>query len=81
MRVTSELSGSMAGLSGLRTPSRGDPFIRPVLTLGQVNALSHRILHLTAHLRLRPNLKEVIVAITVMVATAAVSLLSIALIW
>jgi hypothetical protein len=51
------------------------------LPLGQVNALRHRILHLTAHLPLRPNLKEVIVATTVMVATAAVSLLGIALVW
>jgi hypothetical protein len=81
LRVTSELSGTMAGLSGLRTPPRGEPYIRPVLPLGQVNALRHRILHLTAHLPLRPNLKEVIVATTVMVATAAVSLLGIALVW
>jgi len=71
----------MAGRGGLRTLSRGEPFIRPVLPLGEVNALRHRILHLTAQLPPGPNLKEVIVATTVMVATAAVSLLGIALVW
>jgi len=83
MRFTSDLSVAMAELSRLPTPLKGEPVIqlRPVLPPGQLNALSRSILRRRfSQVPLQPNLKELIVAITVMAATVAVSLSGFALV-
>jgi hypothetical protein len=63
-------------------PARDQARVCPVLPLGPVNALSRGSLHgRVSQMPFHPNVKEVTVAITVMAATAALSLLGLALVW
>jgi len=84
MRVTSHMSAAMAELNRPPAPLNGEPIIKvcPDLPRYPASALHRRILHWRFfQVPFQPNLKEVIVAITVMAVTIAVSLLGMALVW
>jgi hypothetical protein len=96
MRVTVQLAAAMAKLNGLPEPSRNlrrwtALNTRPVQDLaracaalapGPVTAPGGGILYWRfSQMPLQPNLKEVIVAVTVMAATVVVSFLALTLLW
>jgi hypothetical protein len=84
MRVTSDMSAAMAELGGPPTSSETEPVIKdcPILPFGQTNALHRRIVHWRfLQVPFQPNLKEVIVAVTVMAVTIVVSLSGMMLVW